>query len=716
MTSVWCLDEILVPRVPTIVPAEVGLFDLTFSFEHSSSKFIMAADKNEEETLTLCSVCFDTDVSTRKLSVCTHLFCEPCISNYLKSLNKEVVKEFECPVCKQENTGPAKLEDIQNWFSSLEINHARVQNGKDEKGSEDLKVCVRCHENDKTTTADRYCFECQEMLCEVCCRIGHGFKQLQNHEIISIEAALSDIKEREIIRKMSDYLVCRKHPGNELRLLCRADSMLCCSECRETIHRSCNRVVSVNDCVDENRTREEAQDLLVRLSNLTDLSEAIVRVKNENETVNKKNAERIVEEIQELRRKVNDVFDVLQDSVNQQCKGLTKSYYLVDQDDIGELQETIKTLDMSRTLLNKSLELAPPNLVFILVQSLRKIAEEHETDVLELRNSCTRYAMELNVNDLLSKLQQIDLNEASEIATVIGKKSTVSLPAYPNRRLIRYCSVDRVGDYNFKYQFPVYSGMATLPDNRMVLTDYASGVCCLVTEQYTLVDELNLKTLNERHNKRREPQSATFTKDGVVAVSVPAEKKIYFVTAQEKLRVIGDVCTVYEPFALCSLRNDEIAVSWSNPVAFGILSFSKCYRFVETVYFDRDKTGRVLKSFMYRAVDEERAHVVQPCKIDLAVYCFDFDGNPKFTYTHPDLTRPLGVTIDNDGGIYICDKDHHCIHVVSPAGQPARIISNGCPVYPISLTYKRNCSELVVANSAANAEVPVLLCVFKFKT
>ena len=711
MTSVWCLDVILVPRVPTIVPAEVGLFDLTFSFEHSSSKFIMAADKNEEETLTLCSVCFDTDVSTRKLSVCTHLFCEPCISNYLKSLNKE----FECPVCKQENTGPAKLEDIQNWFASLEINHARVQNGKDEKGSEDLKVCVRCHENDKTTTADRYCFECQEMLCEVCCRIGHGFKQLQNHEIISIEAALSDIKEREIIRKMSDYLVCRKHPGNELRLLCRADSMLCCSECRETIHRSCNRVVSVNECVDENRTREEAQDLLVRLSNLTDLSEAIVRVKNENETVNKKNAERIVEEIQELRRKVNDVFDVLQDSVNQQCKGLTKSYYLVDQDDIGELQETIKTLDMSRTLLTKSLELAPPNLVFILVQSLRKIAEEHETDVLELRNSCTRYAMELNVNDLLSKLQQIDLNEASEIATVIGKKSTVSLPAYPNRRLIRYCDIDMVGYHTRrKYQDALYSGMATLPDDRMVLADNATGDCCLISTEYKVIYGLNLVTLAGKHDKNIQPRSVTYTKDDVAAVSVPAEKKIYFVSAQEKLSIIGDVCTTYEPFALCSLRNDEIAISWSNPVAFGILSFSKCYRFVEKVYFDRDKSGRVMKSFLYMAVDEGRAHVVQPCNVDKAVYCFDYGGNPKFTYKHPELTRPLGVAIDNDGGIYICDEDHYCIHVVSPVGHPARVIVNDRLLYPVAVTYKRNCSELVVANK--DGDKHVRLSVFKFET
>lgn len=284
------------------------------------------ANIQEDLSLSGCSVCFDSCVSTRNLPVCLHSFCEACILTFIKSLNEDVVSEFQCPVCRQRNIGPGSTGDVHDWLLSLELNiPGPIQNGK---RTEDAELCVRCKENEKSTLAIKYCFDCQEFLCEMCCRIGHGFKQLKHHLLINIEQDSCDRKEREVIRSMSDYLVCQSHPDKELSLLCREDNTLCCSACTEISHRSCNDIVVIKDCASKENNLGGAQNLLDRFSKLTDISQAIIQTKKENEVENKKSTEKIVEEIQELRRKINDVFDVLQDTVISNVKDCAKHILL----------------------------------------------------------------------------------------------------------------------------------------------------------------------------------------------------------------------------------------------------------------------------------------------------------------------------------------------------------------------------------------------------
>ena len=164
--------------------------------------------------------------------------------------------------------------------------------------------------------------------------------------------------------------------------------------------------------------------------------------------------------------------------------------------------------------------------------------------------------------------------------------------------------------------------------------------------------------------------------------------------------MVGDISTRFTPLTIHGLGNGNIIVSWSEPKAIGILKISHGYKYEESVYFDRDKNGRAFKSCFCFAVDEDRSHIIQACRVDKAIYCFDFDGHPVFTYKHTELTSPRGVGIDEDGNIYICERENSCIHQVSPDGNLLRIIKKRCPKNPMRLTFKKNCSELVVANGS----------------
>lgn len=198
----------------------------------------------------------------------------------------------------------------------------------------------------------------------------------------------------------------------------------------------------------------------------------------------------------------------------------------------------------------------------------------------------------------------------------------------------------------------------------------------------------------------RKPYCAAYVKDDIVVVSVPAQKKLCFLDVNQSLTFIGELHTTYAPKALCGLKNGDIAVSWNGPVAFGILSAGSYCREMK-VYFDRDKSGRYLKTFDHMAIDEKRSHVIQPCTTDKAVYCFDFTGNPKFNYKHPELQQPTEVGIDADGNVYIYDMMRNCIHAISDTGLPLRLFKDGFPETTRALSFNDNGTSFVIIHQSA---------------
>lgn len=147
----------------------------------------------------------------------------------------------------------------------------------------------------------------------------------------------------------------------------------------------------------------------------------------------------------------------------------------------------------------------------------------------------------------------------------------------------------------------------------------------------------------------------------------------------------------------------EIAVAWKDPVAFGIISTEE--QATAKVYFCRDKSGRKLRWFNYIAVDKLRNHVIQPCALDRAIYCFDFDAFPQFKYTSSVLSYPGDVSLDGDGNIYAFDYWQANIHVISPTGTAIRIIREECPSLPRAISFHKDGKQFVVANASGSSHV-----------
>ena len=681
-----------------------------------------ATERQGEDLSTLtCAICFEFYSEPRKLPSCSHSFCEHCIFRYVTILKtKDFAGEFKCPFCSQLNLCSDIGEDVLEWVQRLETDDALIQNVNSYIGGGNVELCIRCKESEKSIKASKFCLDCEEHFCDNCCDFGHKFKALKNHSFITINVDKTSLdKELNINQTMQKYLKCPVHPDESLTLLCEDGETFHCTSCAIENHH----FTKIADSVTKEQNNLEAKKLLDKYEKLTAVIKAIIEVSRVNEVENKTETERIITQIWNMKAKLINLFDSLEETVRDQCKALTKKYAIAALEDIQTLQEVINDLESSRLLLEKSQKhQVSLNLYYIIIQNLKQRLNDHEITVLELREECKKRGFDLVLEEELNTILDIETNEMERLAVIEESENVVTVPEYTERCLLRHASIEKYAEYKIRAQgineLPIYTAVLFLPDHRMVLVDNANGLCCLVDTDYKVISTCKLVDTHRwirltawKNTPFLLSQSfgLALLKNETLAISVPEHQKLIFVSADESLKIIGEMCTKYMPVALYGLSNGDMAVSWGEPCAFGIVRSTKYFHYEETRYFDRDRTGRTFKSFLSMAVDEKRLHVIQACTEDKKVYGFDFEGNPKFAYSHRDLQKPYGVTLDTDCNIYVNSYTNSCMHIISPDGIAIRILRDNCRLTkPIHLAFKRGTDEFAVTKHDFQRKVSIM--------
>ena len=203
------------------------------------------------------------------------------------------------------------------------------------------------------------------------------------------------------------------------------------------------------------------------------------------------------------------------------------------------------------------------------------------------------------------------------------------------------------------------------------------------------------ESVKRGHYCRRQQYAADLG-NGLIALSLTTDKKICFVSSSD-LTYKGEIVCQRTPKAICALSSCELAISWEDPVAFGIIVLQGG-SYSEICYFTKDKKGRVLKSFDHMAVDKKLRHIIQPCVVDKKVYCFKLDTEPVFAYENEDLTEPRGVAVNPDGIIFVCNRvANGSIHILSEYGLPITIVKESVPTCPLVVAVTKEGAPLAVS-------------------
>ena len=182
--------------------------------------------KRLEDQLT-CGICLDS-YTEPKLLQCFHVFCKQC-------LERLVVRDRQglsllCPSCRRSTLlPPTSVSGLQTAFY---LNHLFEVRDALEKVKESQKTqCEKCEKG----VATSFCRTCGQFICVTCTTIHSDWKELQTHEVLSLERLKGDVVQLVPPKKMIAY--CSKHKGKELELYCNTCGELICHNCTVQLHQ-----------------------------------------------------------------------------------------------------------------------------------------------------------------------------------------------------------------------------------------------------------------------------------------------------------------------------------------------------------------------------------------------------------------------------------------------------------------------------------------------
>ena len=655
----------------------------------------MATFRDRKESQN-CPVCLEHFKQPRKLPTCKHVFCETCLSDTvgkLKTRDDESGDEsgFPCPLCRVVNHCPGNTKELLTWVRTLEMaeqTEVKVKN---------MEVCMPCKKLNNNTRAVKYCLDCRESLCAQCFEETQKFIGFQGHIVVEINGDAHDNKnKRDMNEALAEYMKCTNHPDKNVTFICEDHDELCCPNCILTNHRKCDKVTLLQNIPKED-SEKEVDKLEGSLADLTVFCQSIVEAIKETETENKASAENVRQTITDMRTKVNHLFDVLEETISQECKAIVKKGSISNEAVLQEVQGILAKLKFASALLEE--RRGQNSLRDVLLKRLQRRLNEFEMKIIETVHGLKKFGLELRVESLLKDFVEVDVNQTTRLISVNETENKLTVPKFGGLKKLEY-DITKIGTYRIKStagSYPTYCDLEYTPENQLIIVDSNYGYACLTSMEYRVSASCKFRTFNtgKEEDGSKSPSSVTVLQNGIMIVSHLNRNKLFAVNVDETLEILAEINAPYKAKAMCALNDGHLAVSWKEPVAFGIVSLNS-FKLEEKSYFDRDKSGRVIKSFDYMAVDQITSQVIQPCTVDKAVFCFDIHGNPLFEYRHDDLQQPMGVGIDVSGNIYVCDKVKSTIHIMSSTGTPIRVHRDGCPERPLAISFNRDKTTFVV--------------------
>ncbi|CAC5386605.1 unnamed protein product [Mytilus coruscus] len=526
-----------------------------------------------------------------------------------------------------------------------------------------------------------WCSDCDEGLCEEC----------KNHHAVSKASKSQETVYIAEYKKLPTEVIhiaqtCKLH-NEKFELFCRDHDCPCCKKCVNS-HNDCKSLTDINELIKNIKTSnafyEFEQNLLEVVENIKRLSTN----RKENLTLLENKKREIEAEIKQTRIHVNHHLDKLQDDlieklVRVEQKENSKIEKLLTtlkkkESDIIEVQENIASIKQH----------APELQTFLTMKNIEKDIAAEETFIQSITTSGS--TNQVNISFQINKSLQ-------QISAIVQKFGEIIVSSDP-------CdfSIQKRKDRQAQI-------MLAFPTRN--------------------IDNLTLK-LQKRIN------TAGLSNVHSCAL-LPGDRMVFSCTKQHKIKVFKSdgskdfqIKKIGPTFNVVFIGDDSIAVTSGYTYQINIIDLKK-HKLKKSIQVDSYNSGVVYKDghLIYCAGskglqtislnDETITNVSNSELRDYAyvtalgdklfytdyrnhsVTCCDYHGNILWTFYDPSvLMSPLGISVDNDGNVYVAGNYTNNVVIISPDGQRYRqlLSSDDGLRNPWSLDYDKSTNELLVAN------------------
>ena len=544
--------------------------------------------------------------------------------------------------------------------------------GYNQTDSDDHKIgtqCDPCLCDGRTVTAEWYCTECSEFMCDNCARAHRNSRASRNHKVLDRDA----MPKKKLTTVQEKF--CARHSGEMTKYFCGKHGQLCCSACVTLGHNQCG-VLYIDDIAGEFSKSQEYQDLLKQIKFLeTKLTETKKQSDQNCEDVNQCFST-LISNIQQFRTKINTRLDELEKKVREEAQKIKKSD-LKSMESISTQSESLQKhlREMSSTL--ESLEKYKQS------QQLFISSKHYVTEVMELKqkmeemsfkNHIKKYSFQCS-EDILNSLDTCCKLKVFEFQNIMYKDPKQIKARFEKNINIQH-KQDRKSDWWI-------TGSDLLTCDTLALTDWKNNSVKLVdlhtdaiTSCLQLADQLwDLTCMDLKTMVVTCDTNLTFLKfDGNLSImkTIPVEDGCHGITSrQNKLFVTftRKPCVKILNSAGAVLQTIQTNSQGQN-------------LFVNPQYITLSTDGR---TFYVSDYDQQ------------TVTSYNVTGGQINVYRHDELKRPTGLTVIENKFLFVCGSDN--LHEISGLCEHIQIVLDRKDVggRPCTVLYNRTNNRIYIS-------------------
>ena len=704
--------------------------------------------KKLDDQLT-CAICLDA-FKDPKLLQCFHVYCKDCLQRLVVQ-DQQGQLSLCCPTCRQSTTLPPDT-DLSALQPAFHIHHLFEIQEALKKVSDPKNIpCEKCSITRQSAT--NFCRDCGQFICETCSNTHREWKEISNHEVVSIQQLQTNVKELLPPKKVTLY--CSQHKGKELELYCETCEELICLHC--TVNKHCrpqHNYDLVTDSFDRHKTDITAS--LQPVDKLcTTVSNAIKQLDLRSQQLNDQRASTkasIRQEMKQLHEMIEVQEAELLDQVDQHTD--VKLENLAAQK--KELEFVHTQLVSCLSFVSDSLRTGSEGEVMKIkkgvTKQIKEMTDNFNSDILQpCEPANVRFVSLTNLTQACRQFGEVYLSKVSpEKCIVTGKGLEV---AEPGERVIVCLKV-------YDQQGKDYTLPAEVVTCELVSESTREKIDCFVEKKEAGKFKISYQTTTRgRHqlhikvegehvkgspfpvivklpiqmlgtpiktiNDVKGPMGVAINQRGEIIVSESVASCVsIFSPTGEKLRSFGSNGSAYGQFnypwgvAVDDDGNIFVADQGNNRIQM----FTSDGKFITAT----ENKGRQSKLNSPQGIAihprNKKLYVAENNNHHIQIFNHDLNFSSSFGSHGRDygqLYFPWDVAVDNTGNVYVADFSNHRIQIFTSEGRHflrkfgKRGEGNGELNYPTAISLD---SENVVYVTDNNNRVSVFTCEGKFLT
>ncbi|CAC5388350.1 unnamed protein product [Mytilus coruscus] len=525
-------------------------------------------------------------------------------------------------------------------------------------------VCGVCDQSNITKPSIIWCFECDEGLCSECKDHHSRSKGTRKHCTVPINEYLKIPCD---IVKINQ--ICGKH-NEKYTIYCKKHECLCCGSCIVENHMECRDFDKLADVTQNTKLSNAFYEIE---QSLVELSDNIQIVRNDREHNLKRLSEKkrkIEQEVKQTRIIINNHLDKIQDDIIKKLNAIEKNENKIISELLSVLKENEGEITEFRTNIENIKEHATDLQAFISMKELEKkvlCKDEFLQSVINSENfkdcelSCNVNADIQDLANHIKNFGEVKIETRPCNVLLIRRKNKqaqimrphISSKLVENINLKLHKTISTIGEY--------IRGCCILPDGKMAFSSNSDRAVRVFNLNGTKDFEVNTPT--------NAFDVSYISHDNTLAVTsgMSLIKCITIIDIQSK-QIKKTIPVDSEYYGIGVTSDDKFICSAAGK---GI----KLINPHNNSTTDLVRDNKISRNCYVAIFGDKIYHTNNHLN---TVTCYDLQGAVKWIFKNEKvLMSAQGISVDNDGNVYVEGNRTNNAVVISPDGQKYKEILKG---------------------------------------